>query len=171
METKEQKNKKIKVRGTGTFDPSDNSFGFTPFNEAPSSQQNVKTCAGGGKRWTTTGSDPSKMITLKSKESSADQYSDFVSQFNALTRDLKPKKPVTLPDHLRVVAEQGLECWLDERKQELTFTGCVDLSRHPRDWQAEVLRQVQLVVRRLPGNDKFNRTINNIKKTGGQNHV
>ena len=49
----EQKSKKIKVRGTGTYDPETQKFGFEPFNEAPSTQQNVKTCAGGGKRWVT----------------------------------------------------------------------------------------------------------------------
>jgi len=167
MDSQDTKSKKIKVRGTGCFDPSDNSFGFTAFNEAPSSQQNVKTCSGGGKRWTTTGSDPSKMISLKSKESSADQYADFVSQFNALTKDLKPKKPVTLPDTLRVVKEQGLECWLDETKNEMTFTGTIDLGKHSRDWQAEVLRQVQLVVRRLPASERFNKLVSNIKNNGG----
>lgn len=166
MDSTDKKTKKIRVRGTGTYDPSDNSFGFTAFNEAPSSQQNVKTCAGGGKRWVTTGSDPSKMISLKSKESSADQYADFVRQFNALTKDLKPKKPMTLPDNLRVVKEQGLECWLDEEKNEMTFTGKIDLSRHSRDWQAEVLRQVQLVVRRLPASERFNKVISNIKNGG-----
>lgn len=156
--------KKIKARGVGIYDPETQKFGFEPFNEAPSTQTNVKTTIGGGKRWTTTGSDPSKMITLKSKESSPDQYADFVRQFDALTKDLKPKKPVTLPDCLRVVREDGLECWLDEEKNEMTFTGKIDLSRHSRDWQAEVLRQVQLVVRRLPASDKFNRIINTIKK-------
>lgn len=116
----------------------------------------------------TTGSDPSKMITLKSKESSADQYADFVSQFNALTKDLKPKKPQPMPDTLRVVAEQGLECWLNEEKSEMTFTGTVDLARHSRDWQAEVLRQVQLVVRRLPASERFNKVINHIKNGGNK---
>ena len=163
------KEKKIKVRGTGTYDPADNTFGFVPFNDAPSTQTDVKKCAGGGKRWVTTGSDPSKMISLKSKESSADQYADFVSQFNALTKDLKPKKPVAMPDSLRVVKEQGLECWLDDAKNEMTFRGTIDLSRHSRDWQAEVLRQVQLVVRRLPASERFNKVINNIKN-GGHNY-
>ena len=158
--------KKIKVRGTGTYDPETQKFGFEPFNEAPSTQTNVKTCSGGGKRWVTTGSDPSKMISLKSKESSADQYADFVSQFDALTKDLKPKKPIQLPDSQRVVKEDGLECWIDEKKGELTFTGTIKLSRHSRDWQAEVLRQVQLVVRRLPASERFNKLVNNIKKGG-----
>ena len=167
MEAKD-KSKKIRVRGTGCYDPSDNSFDFTPFADGPSSQTNVKTASGGAKRWTTTGSDPSKMISLKSKESSADQYADFVSQFNALTKDLKPNKPVTLPDSQRVVSEPGLQCWLNEAKSEMTFTGTIDLSRHSRDWQAEVLRQVQLVVRRLPASERFNKVINLIKNGGNK---
>lgn len=164
-----EKTKKVKTRGVGVYNPADNSFDFTPFAEGESSQKDVKNCLGGGKSWTTTGSDPSRMLSLKCKVSSADQYSDLVTQFNALTRDLKPKKPLTLPQELRVVKEAGLECWLDEQKQAMTFTGTVDLSRHSRDWQAEVLRQVQLVVRRLPASDKFNRVINNIKKGGTTN--
>ena len=164
---KEENKKKIRVRGVGVYDLTTQRFGFEPFNEAPSTQTNVKTCTGGGKRWVTTGSNPSKMITLKSKESSADQYADFVSQFNALTRDLKPRKPMALPDELRVVKEDGLECWLDEQKGVVTFTGTINLNHHLRDWQAELLRQVQLVVRRLPASEKFNRVINDIKKQGG----
>ena len=164
MDISEKKPKKIRVRGTGCYDPADNSFDFTPFNEGESSQKDVKNCAGGGKSWMTIGADPSRMLSLKCKVSSADPYSDLVTQFNQLTRDLKPKKPVTLPSELRVVAEQGLECWLDELKQEMTFTGRIDLARHTRDWQAEVLRQVQLVVRRLPASDKFSKVINTIRK-------
>lgn len=170
MTAKDNKPKRVKVRGTGTYDPETKKFGFEPFNEAPSTQTAVKTCQGGGKRWTTTGTDPSKMLSLKSKESCPDQYAELARQFEALTRDLKPKKPVKLPTEQRVVNEQGLQCWLDEEKNEVTFTGTIDLSRHSRDWQAEVLRQVQLVVRRLPASDRFNRVINDLKK-GGQNNV
>jgi hypothetical protein len=108
------------------------------------------------------------MITLKCKASSADQYSDLATQFNQLTKDLKPKKPVTLPDSMRVVKESGLECWLDEAKGEMSFRGTIDLTRHSRDWQAEVLRQVQLVVRRLPSNQVFNKVINNLKLGGNK---
>ena len=168
MEKKNSNQKKVKVRGTGTYDPETNKFGFEPFNEAPSTQQNVKTCAGGGKRWVTTGSDPSKMITLKSKESSADQYADFVKQFEALTKDLKPKKPVAMPVEQRVVNESDLVCWLSEEKNEMTFMGTINLARHPRDWQAETLRLVQLVVRRLPACERFNKVINNIKNGGNK---
>ena len=164
----EKKKNKIKVRGTGCFDLSDNSFGFAAFNEGESTQKDVKNCSGGGKSWTTTGKDPSRMLSLKCKASSADQYSDLVTQFNQLTKDLKPQKPVAQPDSLRVVKEQGLECWLDEKKNMVTFTGTIDLLKHPRDWQAEVLRQVQLVVRRLPASDKFNKVINLIKNGGSK---
>ena len=158
------KPKPRKVRGTGIY--SGNEFTFKPCEEGPSSQTNVKSCAGGGKRWVTTGADPSKMITLKTKESSADQYADVLAQFNALTKDLKPKKPVTLPQELRVVKEQDLECWLDEEKNEMTFTGVINLDKHSRDWQAEVLRQVQLIVRRLPASERFNKVLNQIKNGG-----
>ena len=168
MDKTKKETKKVKVRGTGTYDPETNKFGFEPFNEAPSTQTNVKTCVGGGKRWITTGSDPSKMITLKSKESSPDQYADFVKQFEALTRDLKPKKPVALPDTQRVVDEDGLQCWLNEAKGVLTYTGTFNLSKHCRDWQAEVLRQVQLIVRRLPASERFNKVINDIKNGGNK---
>lgn len=161
-----KKTKKIKVRGTGTYNPEDNSFGFVPFNEGAPSQLNVKNCAGGGKRWTTTGADPSKMICLKCKESSPDQYADLLTQFRALTKDMKPKQQPQQPESQRVVSEDGLQCWLNEEKGEITFTGTIDLSRHCRDWQAEVLRQVQLVVRRLPANEKFNKLICKIKKGG-----
>lgn len=166
MESKDKTAKRIKVRGVGSYDPETKKFGFEPFNEAPSTQTDVKTASGGAKRWTTTGSDPSKMFTLKTKESSPDQYADVLKQFEALTRDLKPKKPVTLPDSLRVVKEQGLECWLDVAKSEMTFTGIINLGKHSRDWQAETLRLVQLVVRRLPANQQFNRVINSIKDGG-----
>ena len=168
MESKDTKQKKIKVRGTATLDPETNEFGFKPFDEAPSTQKDVKSCAGGGKRWVTTGANPSKMITLKSKESSPDQYADFAKQFEALTRDLKPKKPVALPETQRVVDENGLQCWLNEAKGELTFTGTVNLSKNCRNWQAEVLRQVQLIVRRLPASEKFNKVISNIKNGGNK---
>lgn len=158
------KNKKLRVRGTATIDPATNEFGFTPFNDGPSSQTNVKTCKGGGKGWETVGSDPSLMLSLKCKKSSPDAYAELSKQFNQLTKDMKPKKPITLPSEQRVVEEDGLDCWLNDEKGTIIFTGNIDLNRHSRDWQAEVLRMVQLIVRRLPASDSFNKVINNINK-------
>jgi hypothetical protein len=168
MQSKDNKSKKVKVRGTATLDPETNEFGFKPFDEGPSSQANVKNCKGGGKTWETTGSDPSLMVSLKCKKSSADAYAELAKQFEALTKDLRPKKPLTLPDSLRVVNEQGLQCWLDEKQGTLTFTGTVDLLTNSNNWQAETLRLVQLVVRRLPASDKFNKVINLIKNGGNK---
>lgn len=155
-----------KVRGTGIY--SGNEFTFKPCEEGPSSQTNVKTCAGGGKRWTTVGSDPSRMITLKVKESSSDQYAELAKQFHLLTKDMKPKQPIELPTEQRVVDEDGLQCWLNVEKGQLTYTGTFNLSKHCRDWQAEVLRQVQLIVRRLPASERFNKIISNLKNGGNK---
>ena len=163
-----QNPKKVKVRGTGTYDPETNEFGFKPFDEGPSSQANVKNCKGGGKTWETTGSDPSLMVSLKCKKSSPDAYAELAKQFDQLTKDLKPKKPVDLPTEQRVVNEQGLQCWLDKKNGTMTFTGTIDLSRNSNNWQAETLRLVQLVVRRLPANESFNKVINEIKKGGNK---
>lgn len=162
------KKTKVKVRGTGTYDLETSEFGFKPFEEGPSSQANVKNCKGGGKSWETVGSDPSLMLSLKCKKSSPDAYAELSKQFNQLTKDIKTEKLVELPSEQRVVNEQGLECWLNEGKQEMAFMGTIDLSRHSRDWQAEVLRQVQLVVRRLPASESFNKVINKIKKGGNK---
>ena len=168
MEEKNKKQKKVRVRGVGNFDFETKKFGFEPFNEAPSTQKDVKSCAGGGKRWTTVGSDPSKMISLKVKESSSDQYAELAKQFHLLTKDMKPKKPIELPTEQRVVNEDGLQCWLNVEKGQLTYTGTFNLSKHCRDWQAEVLRQVQLVVRRLPASERFIKLINDIKNGGNK---
>ena len=168
MEEKDKKQKKVRVRGVGNFDFETKKFGFEPFNEAPSTQKDVKSCAGGGKRWTTVGSDPSKMISLKVKESSSDQYAELAKQFHLLTKDMKPKKPIELPAEQRVVNEDGLQCWLNVEKGQLTYTGTFNLSKHCRDWQAEVLRQVQLVVRRLPASERFIKLINDIKNGGNK---
>ena len=170
MKKTENFQKKVKVRGTGTYDPETSEFGFKPFEEGPSSQANVKNCKGGGKSWETVGSDPSLMLSLKCKKSSPDAYAELSKQFSLLTKGMKSQKAIELPKEQRVVNEQGLECWLNEGKQEMTFKGTIDLSRHSRDWQAEVLRQVQLVVRRLPACESFNKVINNLKK-GGKNYV
>lgn len=168
MNKTDMKKTKVKVRGTGTYDLETSEFGFKPFEEGPSSQANVKNCKGGGKSWETVGSDPSLMLSLKCKKSSPDAYAELSKQFNQLTKDIKTEKLVELPSEQRVVNEQGLECWLNEGKQEMAFMGTIDLSRHSRDWQAEVLRQVQLVVRRLPASESFNKVINKIKKGGNK---
>jgi len=150
------------VRGTGTYVGDE--FKFTPYEQGEPTQRNVKTTKGGKVYDTCSEKKPMKVAYLTCAADAADPWNEYTGQLKKL--GIKPLKPQQQPDCLRVVAEQGLECWLDEVKGEVTFTGTIDLARHPRDWQAEVLRQVQLVVRRLPASERFNKVINQIKNGG-----
>lgn len=162
METSKNQAKPRKVRGTAII-RTDDSFEFQPYNEAPSTQQNVKTCAGGGKSWTTTGAQPSKVVHLMCKENCPDVYAELQAQFNALTKDLKPKQPKQLPERQRVMCEQGMEAWLNQTQGTLTFTGTIHLDK-TRNWQASVMQLTQLIVRSLPMNEKFTKLVNKLKK-------
>lgn len=161
-QTTNTKPKPRRVRGTGTYVGDE--FTFTPYEQGEPTQRNVKTTKGGKVYDTCSEKKPMKVAYLTCAADAADPWSEYTSQLKKL--GVKPQKPQQQPDSLRVVKEQGLECWLDEEKNEVTFTGTIDLTRHPRDWQAEVLRQVQLVVRRLPASERFNKVLNLIK-TGG----
>ena len=163
-QTTNTKPKPRKVRGTGTYVGDE--FTFTPYEQGEPAQRNVKTTKGGKVYETCSEKKPLKVAYLTCAADTADPWSEYTSQLKKL--GVKPQKPKQQPDCLRVVKENGLECWLDEEKNEMTFTGTIDLLRHSRDWQAEVLRQVQLVVRRLPASDKFNKVINLIKNGGNK---
>ena len=156
------KPKPRKVRGTGTYVGDE--FTFTPYEQGEPAQRNVKTTKGGKVYETSSEKKPLKVAYLTCAADAADPWNEYTSQLKKL--GIKPLKPQQQPDSLRVVAENGLQCWLDETKNEMTFTGTIDLTRHSRTWQAETLRLVQLVVRRLPANQQFNRVINNIKNRG-----
>ena len=156
------KPKPRKVRGTGTY--LGDEFTFTPYEQGEPAQRNVKTTKGGKVYETCSEKKPMKVAYLTCAADSADPWNEYTSQLKKL--GIKPQKPQQQPDTLRVVNESGLQCWLDETKEEMTFTGVINLGKHSRDWQAETLRLVQLVVRRLPANQQFNRVINNIKNGG-----
>ena len=161
-QTANTKPKPRKVRGTGTY--LGDEFTFTPYEQGEPAQRNVKTTKGGKVYETCSEKKPMKVAYLTCAADSADPWNEYTSQLKKL--GIKPQKPQQQPDTLRVVKEQGLECWLDETKEEMTFTGVINLGKHSRDWQAETLRLVQLVVRRLPANQQFNRVINSIKNGG-----
>jgi hypothetical protein len=156
------KPKPRKVRGTGTYVGDE--FKFTPYEQGEPIQRNVKTTKGGKVYETSSEKKPMKVAYLTCAADSADPWNEYTSQLKKL--GIKPQKPQQQPDTLRVVNESGLQCWLDETKEEMTFTGVINLGKHSRDWQAETLRLVQLVVRRLPANQQFNRVINSIKNGG-----
>ena len=161
-QTANTKPKPRKVRGTGTY--MGDEFTFTPYEQGEPAQRNVKTTKGGKVYETCSEKKPMKVAYLTCAADSADPWNEYTSQLKKL--GIKPQKPQQQPDTLRVVNESGLECWLDETKEEMTFTGVINLGKHSRDWQAETLRLVQLVVRRLPANQQFNRVINSIKNGG-----
>ena len=159
------KDKTKKVRGWGSFEG--DGFAFRPCEEGTPSQLNVKTCKGGKTYETTSEKKPQRVAHLTCPVDAADPWHEYTSQLKKL--GIKPQQPVQQPESLRVVSEENLQCWLDEKKQEVTFRGSISLERHFRSWQAELLRQVQLIVRRLPANERFCKTINDIKKGGTKN--
>ena len=156
------KQKKVKIRGTATLNLETNEFGFKPFEKGESTQRNVKTTKGGKVYETCSEKKPLMVAYLTCDANAADPWNEYINQLKKL--GVKPPKPVELPTEQRVVAEAGLECWLNEENGTLKFTGTIDLTRHNRDWQAETLRLVQLVVRRLPACENFNKIVTLIKK-------
>lgn len=158
------KPKPRRVRGTGTYVGDE--FSFTPYEQGIPAQLNVKTCKGGKTYQTCGEKKPLKVAYLTCPADTADPWSEYISQLEHL--GIKPQKPFKLPDRLRVVNEDGLECWVNQSKGVLTFTGTVDLNTMGRNWQAEALRLMQLLVRRMPGSEKFNKVLCNIIKKGGR---
>lgn len=151
------------VRGTATIHEDDR-IEFKPYAEGETTQRNVRTTKGGKLFITTSEREPKQVAHLTCPADTPDPWREYTSQLEKL--GIHPLKEQELPQKQRVVAEDGLECWLNEKGGKMTFTGTIDLTRHYRDWQAEVLRQVQLVVRRLPASDRFNKVINKITKGG-----
>lgn len=167
MVTKSQtKPKPRKMRGVGTFEGDD--FTFRPCEQGEPTQLNVKTCRGGKTYETTSEKKPQRVAHLSCPADAADPWREYTTQLKRL--GIKPQTPQQ-PETTRVVKENGVECYLNEQTQELTVQSTLSLQAHFRNWQAELLRQVQLVVRRLPANETFNKAINNLKIQGGTRNV
>ena len=149
-----------KVRGMGTYVGDE--FSFKPCAEGEPTQRDVKTCKNGKLFTTTSEKKPLQVAHLSCPADSPDPWAEYTRRLIQL--GVKPNRKEELPDSMRVVSEDGLQCWLNEEKGVMTFTGTIDLARHPRDWQAEVLRQVQLVVRRLPASERFCSTMKKFVK-------
>jgi len=150
------------LRGWATYEGDE--FAFRPCTEGEPTQLNVKTCKGGKTYETTSEKKPQRVAHLSCPADAADPWQEYTSQLRKL--GIKPQSPAKQPETTRVVQEDGLQCWLDEKAQELTVQSTLSLQAHFRNWQAELLRQVQLVVRRLPASENFNKVINNLKKGG-----
>lgn len=155
------KPKPRKVRGTGIY--LGDEFSFKPSEQGEPAQLNVKTCKGGKTFETTSETKPLKVAHLTCPANTADPFAEYTSQLERL--GIKPLQPERQSDSQRLVNEGGMEVFLNQKQGLLTFQGCIDLTRS-RNWQSEVMRQLQVIVRTLPVNEKFTKLITKIKKGG-----
>ena len=56
-----------------------------------------------------------------------------------------------------------MQVFLDDSEGVLTYRGRIDL-RQSRNWQSDVMRQLQVIVRTLPADKTFTSVINKLKK-------
>lgn len=153
-----------RVRGTGIYQGDE--FSFKPSEQGEPTQLNVKTCKGGKTFETTSEKSPLKVAHLTCPANAADPYAEYTSQLERL--GIKPLQPEQLPGNQRLVNEGGMEVYLNATQGLLTFHGSIDLSKS-LNWQSEVMRQLQVIVRTLPVNEKFTKIIKKLKK--GIHHV
>lgn len=158
-----EKNTPVKRRGVVEIAPNGDEIKFRAYNEGEPAHQNVRKCQGGGQRYETTGKEPKQVLNLQCLLSAPDAYEQLSEQFDRLTKDLKPNAQRKLPERQRVVNEGGLQCWMNQSQQKLIYTGEIDLAAS-QNWQSELLRQAQLLVRRLPASDVFIKVIKSLKK-------
>ena len=168
MGNNQTKPKPRKLRGWATY-KGEGEFAFRPCEEGSPSQLNVRTTTGGKVFNTTSAKKPLQVAHLSCPADAADPWQEYNAQLKKL--GIKPQSPAKQPETTRVVKENGVVCYLDEQTLELTVQTTLALPTHFRNWQAELLRQVQLVVRRLPANETFNKAINNLKNQGGKQNV
>ena len=163
--TENTKPKPRRVRGTGTYVGDE--FTFTPYEQGEPAQLNVKSCKGGKTYETSSEKSPLKVAHLTCPANATDPWSEYTSQLERL--GIKPTKPQQLPERQRLMNEGGMEVFLNQKQAVLTYQGSIDLTQS-RNWQSEVMRQLQLIVRTLPADEKFKKVINKVKK-GEQKHV
>lgn len=150
------------VRGTATIHDDDR-IEFKPYAEGESTQKNVRTTKGGKTFETTSEKKPLKVAHLTCPADTADPYAEYVSQLERL--GIKPQTEQQLPEKQRLMAEGGMQVYLDAKAGKLTYQGQIDLGKS-HNWQSELMRQLQLVVRTLPAKEKFKKLINKLKKGG-----
>ena len=156
--------KPIRVKGTGIF--AGNEFNFQPCEQGEPTQLDVKTCRGGKTYMTTSETKPLKVAHLTCPANAADPFAEYVSQLERL--GIKPRKEKKMLEKQRVVCEEGMQVFLESKQGRLTFQGCIDLHQS-LNWQSELMRLMQIVMRTLPVNKRFTSLIAKIRKGG--NHV
>lgn len=154
-----------KVRGTGIFVGDE--FNFQPCEQGEPTQLDVVTCKGGKVYTTTSETKPLKVAHLTCPANAADPFAEYVSQLERL--GIKPQTEQKMSEKQRLVNEGGMQVFLNGKKGWLTFQGCIDLHQS-LNWQSELMRLMQIIMRHLPVNKRFTTFIGKLKK-GGQNHV
>lgn len=150
-----------KVRGTGIY--LGDEFSFKPSEEGTPSQLNVKTCKGGKLFKTTSEKEPKQVAHLSCDANAADPFAEYISQLDKL--GIRPLSEQQLPTKQRLVAEGGMTVYLDGKENLLVYQGSIDLTKN-QNWQSEVMRQLQVIVRSLPAERKFTQLISKLKKGG-----
>lgn len=161
MEEKIIKPKPRKLRGWATYEG--NEFTFKPSQQGEPAQLNVRTCRGGKLFTTSSVRSPLQVAYLSCPANTADLYAEYVGQLERL--GIKPQTEQQLPVKQRLVSEGGVEVFLDDKEGVLTYQGGINLNKQC-NWQSELMRQLQLVVRTLPAEERFCKCISKIKKGG-----
>lgn len=155
-----------KVRGTATY--LGDEFTFKPTEQGEPTQLNVRSCKGGKTFETTSETKPLKVAHLTCPANAADPYSEYISQLERL--GIKPQTEQKMPEKQRLVSEGGMEVYLNNKEGILTFQGTIDLNKS-LNWQSEVMRQLQTIMRTLPAEKKFTQLIAKLKKGGQKNET
>ena len=160
METnKKAKSQPRKLRGWATYEGDE--FAFRPCEPGEPAQLNIRTTTGGKVFNTTSAKKPLQVAHLSCPADAADPWQEYTAQLKRL--GIKPLKEQKLPEKQRLVDEGGMQVFLNATQGQLTYQGCIDLSKQ-RNWQSELMRQLQLIVRTLPGCEKFNKVLTSLKK-------
>ena len=148
-----------KVRGTATY--LGNEFIFKPAEQGEPTQLNVKTCKGAKTFETTSETKPLRVAHLTCPANAADPYAEYISQLEHL--GIKPVTEQKMSEKQRLVSDGGMEVFLNNKEGILTYQGCINLNKS-LNWQSEVMRQLQTIMRTLPAEKKFTQLITKLKK-------
>ena len=160
---KQTKSQPRKLRGWATYEGDE--FAFRPQEPGEPTQLNVRTTTGGKVFNTTSAKKPLQVAHLSCPADSPDPWQEYTSQLKKL--GIKPLKEQKVSEKQRLVNEGGMQVFLNATQGQLTYQGCIDLSKGA-NWQSELMRQLQLVVRTLPVQERFNKVLTSLKKKGGK---
>ena len=158
-QTTKTKPKPRKLRGWATYEG--DGFSFKPSEQGEPSQLNVRTCKGGKVFTTTSEKEPKQVVHLSIDANSTDPFSQYVDQLQRL--GIKPQAEQPMNQKHRLVNEDGMQVFLDAKNGSLTYQGVINLNKC-RNWQSEVMRQLQVIVRRLPIEESFKKLIIKLRK-------